>query len=277
MLTSQLPPFDMKTACENEREPIIGKKHSTCFIYSFIDNDSPCDRINRYKARAVRVRVLAISFRRFSPPGFRQLLLSKMHFLVTGASGLVGGNTVKYILSLNEGHTVLATDIVPQPQGTPDLSPGSSFRQADLSSIQDVDALFDASDKPIEAVIHMGAVPNPINVDYRVCHNTNVTASYNMMYTAASRGITKIVQASSVNATGLCYSDDKRRAQRFREQEFGIPLTEKDTPHFPEDAYSEFGSMQRVDRCEANVKSRAFHRFVQVVSDIRKEMAGTNS
>jgi hypothetical protein len=80
-----------------------------------------------------------------------------------------------------------------------------------------------------------------------------------------------------VNATGLCYSDDKRRAQRFREQEFGIPLTEKDTPHFPEDAYSEFGSMQRVDRCETNVKSRAFHRFVQVVSDIRKEMAGTNS
>jgi len=87
----------------------------------------------------------------------------------------------------------------------------------------------------------MGAVPNPINVDFRVCHNTNVTASYNMMYTAASRGITKIVQASSVNATGLCYSDDKRRAQRFREQEFGIPLTEKDTPYFPEDAYSEFG------------------------------------
>jgi len=178
-----------------------------------------------------------------------------MHFLVTGASGLVGGNTVKYILSLNEGHTVLATDIVPRPAGTPDLPPGSFFHQADLSSIKDVDTLFDASDKPIEAVIHMGAVPNPINVDYRVCHNTNVTAAYNMMYTAATKGITKIVQASSVNATGLCYSDDQRRAKRFRDQEFGIPLTEKDTPYFPEDAYSKSMYRQRVDRAEIDLQS----------------------
>jgi nucleoside-diphosphate-sugar epimerase len=92
----------------------------------------------------------------------------------------------------------------------------------------------------------MGAIPNPINVDPRVCHKVNVTASYNMMWTAASRGIMRIVQASSVNATGLCYSDDKRRAQRFTAQEFGLPLTEKDTPYFPEDAYSELNSSKRV-------------------------------
>lgn len=159
-----------------------------------------------------------------------------MHILVSGASGLVGGHTVKHILSLG-GHTVLATDIKPLPF-TFELPSSSSFFQADLTSFEQVDALFDSSKEPIDAVIHMSAVPNPVNIDYRLCHNTNATAQYNMMYTAASRGVKKIVQASSVNATGLVYSDNKRRMKRFQEMDIGLPLTEKDTPFLPEDAYS---------------------------------------
>jgi nucleoside-diphosphate-sugar epimerase len=163
-----------------------------------------------------------------------------MHILVTGANGLVGRNTVRYILGLAEQHTVVATDIVPRTKESVDLPSGSAFVQADLTLIKDVDALFDASDKPIDAVIHMGAIPSPGNIDYRIIHHTNTTASYNVIYTAASRGIRRIVQASSVNATGLSYSDNKRRAQRFEELEFGMPLTEKNTPYLPEDAYSTY-------------------------------------
>lgn len=160
-----------------------------------------------------------------------------MHFLVTGASGLVGGRTVDYILSLG-GHSVLATDIRPRPDDAKPLPTGSQFFQADLTLVKEVDALYDASERPIDGVIHMGAIPNPINIDARLCHNINVTAGYNMMYTAASRGIKRIVQASSVNATGLSYSDSERRAKKFREMEFGLPLKEDETPFMPEDAYS---------------------------------------
>jgi nucleoside-diphosphate-sugar epimerase len=161
-----------------------------------------------------------------------------MHFLVTGASGLVGGRTVEYILSIG-GHSVLATDIRPRSDDVKSLPKGSQFFQADLTSIKEVDALYDASERPIDGVIHMGAIPNPIDVDARICHNTNVAASYNMMYTAASRGIKRIVQASSVNATGLAYSDSERKAESFRRMEFGLPLKEDKTPFLPEDPYSE--------------------------------------
>lgn len=163
-----------------------------------------------------------------------------MHFLVTGASGLVGGRTVDYILAQG-GHTVLATDVRPRPDTAQPLPSGSQFFQADLTSIKEVDALYDATKRPIDGVIHMGAIPNPCDIDARVCHNTNVTAGYNMMYTAASRGIKRVVQASSVNATGLCYSDNQRRLRNFREMEFGLPLSEGETPFLPEDAYSECG------------------------------------
>ena len=160
-----------------------------------------------------------------------------MHFLVTGASGLVGGRTVDYILAQG-GHTVLATDVRPRPDDAQPLPAGSQFFQADLTSIKEVDALYDSTERPIDGVIHMGAIPNPIDIDARVCHNVNVTAGYNMMYTAASRGVKRIVQASSVNATGLSYSDSERRAKNFRDMDFGLPLKEDETPFLPEDAYS---------------------------------------
>ena len=59
----------------------------------------------------------------------------------------------------------------------------------------------------------------------------NVVGSYNVMRTAADNGIRKIVQASSVNATGLIFTHESRR--KFEE----IPLTEM-SPRVPEDAYS---------------------------------------
>lgn len=52
------------------------------------------------------------------------------------------------------------------------------------------------------------------------------------MRTAADNGIRRIVQASSVNATGLIFTHESRR--KFDE----IPLTE-DSARVPEDAYSE--------------------------------------
>lgn len=92
---------------------------------------------------------------------------------------------------------------------------------------------------PFDGIIHLSAIPSHNIVEDRLCHNINVTSSYNVMYTAAKLGVKRIVQASSVNATGLVYSDGERRGEGFRELREGLPLREEDTPFLPEDPYSE--------------------------------------
>lgn len=163
-----------------------------------------------------------------------------MHILLTGAAGLVGGGCLHHILSTGQ-HTVLATDVVPLPKTAPSLTGDSTFIEADLTQIKDTDKVFDSSPRPIDAVIHCGAIPNPDGKDYRMVHNINVTAHYNVLYTAASRGIKRIVQASSVNATGLSYSDNQRRLKVYQGcPKWGLPLREHETPFAPEDGYSEY-------------------------------------
>ncbi|WWD16109.1 hypothetical protein CI109_100534 [Kwoniella shandongensis] len=164
-----------------------------------------------------------------------------MHILLTGASGLVGHDVLIYLLS--QGHTVLATDIVPLPDhilskltdAIPDLSSKFKYLTVDLCSHTAVQQLFDdaqATTTPIEGVIHLGAIPNPLNRDARVVHNNNVTSSYNVLYTAAKMGIKRITQASSVNATGLSYTTKGR--QMYDE----FPLSEEKETYKGEDPYA---------------------------------------
>ncbi|KAJ9105293.1 hypothetical protein QFC21_001661 [Naganishia friedmannii] len=158
-----------------------------------------------------------------------------MHIFITGASGVIGSHTLRYILG--QGHTVTATDIVPLPKDL-ELPPGSIFVEVDCTDFRAVENAM--LQKPCDGVIHLGAIANP-RVGSSQCltrahitrtvHNVNVTASYNVMRTAADQGIKRIVQASSVNATGLLYSHDSRR--KFEE----LPLTEQSPAH-PEDPYN---------------------------------------
>lgn len=93
------------------------------------------------------------------------------------------------------------------------------------------------------------------NPHSRTVHNVNVTASYNVMRTAADQGIRRIVQASSVNATGLLYSHDSRR--KFEE----LPLTEQSPAH-PEDPYSTSKAM--LEYCKILIYPTV--RFIEAVS-----------
>lgn len=150
-----------------------------------------------------------------------------MHIFITGASGVIGSHTLRYILA--QGHTVTATDIVPLPQDLK-LPSGSIFVEVDCTDFRAVEKAM--LQVPCDGLIHLGAIANPrTGADARTVHNVNVTASYNVMRTAADQGIRRIVQASSVNATGLLYSHDSRR--KFEE----LPLTEQSPAH-PEDPYS---------------------------------------
>lgn len=143
-----------------------------------------------------------------------------MRIAITGGSGLVGRATVR--LALSEGHTVLNLDQNPPAE---DNQPGATFIRVNLSDYEELEQALQGCD----GVIHLAAIPNPGRHPDQVVHNNNVVGSYNVLLAAAKLGITKVCQASSVNATGLTYS----RKPRFDY----FPLDEKH-PTYNEDPYS---------------------------------------
>ena len=134
-----------------------------------------------------------------------------MHVLVTGAAGLIGSHVM--VRLLEEGHSVTATDINPLPEVvTKQLAPHKERVLAvvvgDLTKPAFVDDVFAAAEAkaPLEGVMHIGGIRSPVGMDARLVHNINVTASYNVLQTAAARGVGRIVQASSCNALGLSWT-----------------------------------------------------------------------
>lgn len=140
--------------------------------------------------------------------------------LLTGSSGSVGSAVLLSLLQ--SGYSVTSIDKVPLPQSVIDcIPPGSSYSHHtfDLVDYHALDKIFDAHG-PFSGVIHLSALPAPIGHDPRLVHNLNVALSYNVMQTAAMRGVKRIVQASSVNALGLSYTPEGR--QKFAE----LPIRE---------------------------------------------------
>lgn len=134
-----------------------------------------------------------------------------MHILVTGAAGLIGSHVM--VRLLEEGHSVTATDINPLPEVvTKQLDPYPDRVLAvvigDLTKPAFVDEVFDAAQAkaPLQGVMHIGGIRSPVGLDPRLVHNINTTASYNVLQTAAARGVNRIVQASSCNALGLSWT-----------------------------------------------------------------------
>jgi len=147
-----------------------------------------------------------------------------MRILLTGASGKVGSHTLQYLL--RNGHSVTSVDVVPLPSTlATSLPSGQSDKHhiVDLSSHTATDKLFETAG-PLDGVIHIGAIPDPKDKDWRWVHNNNTASSYNVLYTAGIKyGIKRISQASSVNATGLSYT--RPGMQDFDE----FPMTEKES------------------------------------------------
>jgi len=131
-----------------------------------------------------------------------------MHILLTGASGVVGSHTFTYLLSLN--HTVHALDILPLPSHLPPLTEPSTFTLLNLNDHKALDSLFSSSSPPIDAVIQLGAISHPLRRDQREIFSNNVVTNYNILRTASDYGVKRIVQASSVNATGLTFTTPER-------------------------------------------------------------------
>jgi nucleoside-diphosphate-sugar epimerase len=142
---------------------------------------------------------------------------------VTGAAGRLGSRVVA--LLIERGHSVVAIDRRVPGKGTNSKARGPSWLVVELTDYRSLLAAFEGCD----AVVHLAAFAGPGQADDWTVHQNNVVASYNALHAAASRRISRICLASSVNAVGGAYS----RAPRFDY----FPVDEAH-PTYNEDPYS---------------------------------------
>ncbi len=142
-----------------------------------------------------------------------------MKIAITGGRGKIGRAITE--MALAQGDSVVSIDRVPKERAQANLT----HLQVDMTKYQDVEKAF----RKCDAVIHLAAIPTPHLAPHYEVHNNNVTGSYNALYAAASLGIRRVCQASSINAIGAAYS----RAPRFEY----FPIDEAH-PTYNEDPYS---------------------------------------
>jgi UDP-glucose 4-epimerase len=142
-----------------------------------------------------------------------------MKIAVTGGSGGIGRAITDAAMA--QGHDVVSIDRVDPPE----TRPGVRYVRTDMA---DYDALVVAF-AGCDAMIHMAAIPHPMNDPNHVVHNNNVVGSYNALRAAVENGILRLCQASSVNAIGQAYS---------REPRYDYFPIDEDHPNYAEDPYS---------------------------------------
>lgn len=144
-----------------------------------------------------------------------------MRIALTGGTGRIGRAIATE--ALRQGHEVVSIDRVAPAE--PDERPNIRFVEADIGDYDALVAAFSGCD----ALIHMAAIPSPGHHPDHVVHNNNVVGSYNALRAAVEVGITRIVQASSVNAIGLSFS---------RKGHFDYFPVDEAHPNYSEEPYS---------------------------------------
>jgi len=146
-----------------------------------------------------------------------------MKIAITGSRGNVGKEVVK--ACLEAGHSII--QINRTDMDSKDKTTNSEYRTADTAG--DYEATLEAF-KGTDAVIHLAAIPNPIDKEDSLVHSNNVQSAFNGFKACGELGIKKICYASSVNAIGLVFSNQPRRFPYF-------PIDE-DYPLNPTDSYA---------------------------------------
>lgn len=136
---------------------------------------------------------------------------------VTGASGKAGRVVVRDLLE--HGYDVVATDVASSKQ---DVQNGAI--RADLTDFgQAFQVLED-----VDAVIHLANIPAPGINTPAVTFNTNVAMNFNVFHAAASRGLGRVVWASSETTLGLPFGMGKGLPPRYApvdEDHYPVPTT----------------------------------------------------
>lgn len=144
-----------------------------------------------------------------------------MKIAVTGGGGDLGKNLVPYLVE--QGHSVVSIDrAVPKEiWGGPKLR----YFAADVRNYGEMIGSIEGCD----ALVHLAAIRAPGSHPDTVVYHDNTMSSYNALHAAATLGIKRVCQASSINAIGGAFS----RAPRYDY----LPLDEKH-PTYAEDPYS---------------------------------------
>ncbi|KUJ07896.1 putative UDP-galactose 4-epimerase [Mollisia scopiformis] len=157
-----------------------------------------------------------------------------MKIAITGARGTVGRLVVK--ICSEAGHQTVQINRTDQEY---DGTKNSEMRTADAANSYD-DTL--KAFMGCDAVIHLAAIPNPVDIEDWKVHSNNVNSAFNGFRAAADLGIKRFCYASSVNAIGLAYANQPLSFDYF-------PIDE-DYPHKPTDAYA-------LAKQESEVQARA--------------------
>lgn len=114
-----------------------------------------------------------------------------MRVLVTGAAGSIGRTVVPALLA--EGHTVVALDRVPQPEGG-DLP----WHTADCADPDAVAAVF--AEEALDAVLHLAGHPGEASLPDSLASHVHTTAA--LLDAMVEHRVARLVHASSNHAVG---------------------------------------------------------------------------
>lgn len=158
-----------------------------------------------------------------------------MKIAITGAKGVVGSAVVKECA--DKGYQTVQIDISEFENNS---APNSECRVADTAG--DYEGFLRALDG-CDALIHLAAIPNPVNNSDAVVHSNNTNSAFNGFRAAGELDIKRICYASSVNAIGLAYATQPLHFEYF-------PIDEETTPA-PTDAYA-------LAKSESELQAKAF-------------------
>lgn len=114
-----------------------------------------------------------------------------MRVLLTGGSGSVGKAVVDRLTA--QGHGVLVVGRRPGLE-----IEGAEYRSCDINNYASLREVI----RGCQAVVHLAAIPNPVNDTPEQIFTINCAGTFNVFQAAAEEGIKRVVQASSINATG---------------------------------------------------------------------------
>jgi UDP-glucose 4-epimerase len=120
-----------------------------------------------------------------------------MKIVVTGATGLLGRATAEHLASI--GHEVISVD-----RKSGDAPFGTNLVVGDLTNLDFCDSVIAGA----ECVVHLGAIPNPIEPRQYTVFQNNTLSTFAVFTAAAQAKCRTVVYASSVSAYGTAYSDE---------------------------------------------------------------------
>ena len=117
-----------------------------------------------------------------------------MQILLTGGSGSVGKSVVERLVK--KGYTVRVIG-----RRTDMEFEGAEYLSCDINNYPQLREVIHG----FQAVVHLAAIPNPAGGSPEDIFRVNCQGTFNVFQAAAEEGIKRVVQASSINATGQFY------------------------------------------------------------------------